>query len=254
MKLFNKAVVPGRAVRVLILLVAVDLALTVIYLWTYEGSSRYLAEAFHLDHERNIPSTWSALQLLFAGLTVFACIPVDARARLVRGLLPRRYLWLAIGSLLALMGADEYFTYHENLRSIIFDLGMMSPGETTIAGYAWPWTVYGVAFVLLVGVPLAVLTWQAFARNRRLYYLLLFAGALFVTGAIGLENLRVYSIHYHGSAAANAMVTLEETFEMVAVSLVAYVFMCFRTGLLLKADAARGSTESSMAAPMLARR
>lgn len=227
----------ARAVRVLALLVAVDLLLVATYLVTYEGSSRYLAGAFHLDHERNIPSTWSAIQLLFASIAAFACMPVDARANLFRGFAPARHLWMAIGALLLLMGLDEYLTYHENLKSIVFELGIMQPGETTIAGYAWPWTVYGAVFVVLVGVPAALLTRRAFRKHRYLYSLLLFAGIIFVAGAIGFENLRVYSIHYRGAAAANAMVTLEETFEMVAVSLVVFVFMRYRAERKREAEA-----------------
>jgi drug/metabolite transporter (DMT)-like permease len=238
-----------RALWVLGMLLCIDLLLSVTYLVTYEGSSSYLSGAFHLDHEKNIPSTYSALKLIFAGLAVFACISVDAKSRQRHSLLSRPQLWLVIGTILMLMGFDEYFTYHENLRSVLFDLEIMSPGETTIAGYAWPWTVYGGAFVLIVGVPVALFTRRAFSPHRNLFRLLLLAGAIFVIGALGFENLRVYSIHYQGAAVANLLVTLEETCEMVAVSLVIYVFLRYRGERLLELE----SVDESLAVPSLTR-
>ena len=238
-----------RAFWVLGLLLCIDLFLSVTYLFTYESSSQYLAGAFHLDHEKNIPSTYSAIKLVFAALAVFACISVDVKSKRARGLLSRPQLWLIIGSVLLLMGFDEYLTYHERLKSAIFELGIMAPGETTIAGYAWPWTVYGAAFVLFVGVPVAFLTRRAFSRHRCLFRLLLLAGVVFVAGAIGFENLRVYSIHFHGAMAANVLVILEETCEMVAVSLVVFVFMRYRGERLLELD----PVEESLTVPSFAR-
>lgn len=219
----------ARALRVLKILVAVDLLLVLIYALTWHGDySHTLAKVFHLDQEWNIPSTWSALQLILAGAAVLACIPVESGSQLVRGLLPARYVWVAVGTLLMLMGVDEYLTWHENLKSIIFELGIMQPGETTIDGYAWPWTVYGVVFVIFVGIPLAVLTRRVLAGHPSLFRILLLAGAVFCLGALGLENLRVYSINYQEEAAANMLVILEETSEMIAVSLVVFVFMRYR--------------------------
>jgi hypothetical protein len=210
------------------MLVCIDLLLAIVYVMTYESSSFFLSEAFHLDHEKNIPSTYSAAKLIFAGLVVFACISVDIKSKIYRGIVSAGQLWFVIGSILVMMGVDEYLTYHERLGQLLFDLGAMSAGETTIAGYAWPWTVYGAFFVLVVGAPLAFFTWRAFSRYRYLFHLLLLAGAVFVAGSIGFENLRVYSIHYHGSMAANLLVTLEETCEMAAVSLVIFVFLRYR--------------------------
>ena len=239
-----------RALWVLVLLVAIDLMLAVTYVLTYESSSQLLSGAFHLDYEQNIPSTWSAAQLLFASFAVLACIPVDARSKLCRSSLPCWHLWLFIGSVLLLMAIDEYVTYHERLRSVIFSLGIMSPGEATIGGYAWPWTIYGAVFVLVVGVPAAIFSWQAFSRQRYLFHLLLLAGLVFVAGAIGFENLRVFSINYHGAMAANLLVTLEETCEMVAVSLVTFVFLRYRGERLLEKE----SVAESASVPIFTRK
>lgn len=225
---FHLPALRGRAGRGLLLLLSIDLLLAVTYLSLLDRSSDELTALFHLDFEKNIPAYYSALKLVFAGLAVFACAAVDGGRRFIGGRLPSSAVWLPIGAVLVLMGYDEYRAFHEGFGRMLYDVGIIAPGETTIAGYAWPWTVYGGAFALVVGAPAAYLTWKAFARQRYLFRLLLTAGLVFVAGALGFENIRVYMVNYHGEFGANILMVMEELCEMLAVSLAVFVFLRYR--------------------------
>jgi hypothetical protein len=126
------------------------------------------------------------------------------------------------------MGIDEYLAYHEGFGQLLYDWGIIAYGKNTIGGYAWPWTVYGATFALVVGIPAAVFTNRIFSRHRCLFYLLLIAGFIFVSGAIGFENIRVYLISYREGYGSNITMILEELCEMMAVSLVVFVFLRYR--------------------------
>jgi len=218
----------NRAARVLLLLLSFDMILSIIYLLTYEHSSSSLGAAFHLDFEHNVPSVYSSVKLLLAGVAALACVAVDRGGRAGRFLPSVPLLWLMIGAVLLLMGVDEYVSYHEGFRPLLNDIGILAPGEDTIAGYAWPWTVYGAAFSLAVGVPAALMTRRVFRPRPGLFRVLLAAGLVFVAGALGFENIRVYMVNYHEGLFANVLMIMEELCEMTAVSLVVYVFLRYR--------------------------
>jgi hypothetical protein len=220
--------------RLLLLLVAIDLSLSLTYLLVLDNTSDALTAMFHLDFEENVPATYSAVKLIFAGLAVFACISVDRGRRFAGRLLSYRDMWLIIGMILVLMGVDEYNSYHEGFGKLLYDWGIVAQGKHTIAGYAWPWTVYGALFALAVGIPAALFTRKAFARHRYLFRLLLLAGFLFVAGALGFENIRVYLVSFHESIGANVFMVMEELCEMLAVSLVVFVFLRYREERLME--------------------
>lgn len=227
-KKFQNPALKSWAGRWLLLLISIDLLLALAYLLMLDRSPDDLTALFHLDFEKNIPATYSTLKLTFAGLVVFGCAAVDRRMRFAGQLLSYRAMWLAIGTVLVLMGFDEYRSFHEGFGRALYDRGIIAQGETTIAGYAWPWTVYGGAFALAVGAPAAYFTWKAFGRYRYLFRLLLAAGLVFVAGALGFENIRVYMMNYHNDLGANVLMVMEELCEMLAVSLAVFVFLRYR--------------------------
>lgn len=216
-----------RAVHLFLLLIFIDVLLAVLYMLTVDYPNGQVTRLFHVDIEKNIPSTYSTLQLILAGIMVFLCIPVDNINPLSKRF-TYRDLWLIIGSVLVLMGIDEYISYHEGAGMLLYQLEIIAPDSDSIGGYAWPWTVYGAIFAVVVGVPLALYTYRAFSRYRYLFYLLFLSGVLFVAGAIGLEDFGVYLDTFHASEGANTTMMLEELFEMVAISMVVFIFMRYR--------------------------
>lgn len=219
---------PHWTVFLLISMLLADMLMLALYFISLKYASEPVIRLFHVNIEKNIPSTYSALKLLLAGVVACSCAGLAGDKRISR--VASRNVWMAVGTILTLMAADEYFALHEQIDTIFYQLGLVT-GELPLGGYAWPWTIIGGLSVLTVGIPLAIYMYRIFSGSRllRLLYLLLFfAGSVFVLGAIGLEDLDYYQYAFHGSAGTNIIMGLEESLEMAAVSLVVFVFVRYR--------------------------
>ncbi|MHB0915393.1 MAG: hypothetical protein ACYC5A_08590 [Thermoleophilia bacterium] len=215
----------SRAVVLLAVMLALDTLILVLYLLTLDYPDESVTRLFHVDVEKNVPSTFSAIKLLLAGLAALACIGPDEGRRFVR--MTYRDVWIILAVVLFLMGADEYFSYHEGFGDIFYRLKIITD-EIPLGGYAWPWTMIGGALAAVVGAFGGYSTYRMFAGRRYLFFLLVLAGALFVTGSVGLENYGVYLDNFHASAGANTMMGVEELLEMASVSLAIFVFLRYR--------------------------
>lgn len=121
---------------------------------------------------------------------------------------------LAIGFLV--MGVDEAWEYHEMLTEPMQNALNVGEGKTQFLLYAWVVPAIILVFILglvfikfLIGLP---------KRTRNGFIL---AGAIYVSGAVGMEMVGGYYKVEYGpqSLAYFAAVTIEETFEMVGVVL-----------------------------------
>lgn len=219
------------AVYALVLMLLLDISMILLYALTLDDPAA--ARYFHVDIEQNVPSTYSAIQLLLAGFAAYACIPVEGDRRV--GRITFRGAWVFIGTLLMLMAADEYLAIHERIDEMAFNLGITSQAMP-LGGYAWPWTVIGLLTVLVVGIPVAMLLYRVFEGHRHLYVLLFFAGAVFVAGAIGVEDLDSLLYFLYGGEGTNFLMGLEELMEMVAVSLTIFVLLQYRSDRLREGE------------------
>ncbi len=223
---------------VLALLLALDLAMGVLFLLTRNSPSVGLMRAFHLDVEYNVPSTYSTLQLILAGVFAFKCARVDRERRL--GGVRASTVWLAISAVLMIMAADEFFAIHERSDYLLYGLYGRYPSLAQLGGYAWPWTVFGFILAVAVAVPMARYTWRIFAGRRRYFFLLALAGLIFVVAAAGIEDFDVYMLHFHAGFKEDYVTLVEEVLEMVAVSLAAFVFVAYRRSRLREKGAKEG--------------
>lgn len=215
----------SRAVVLLAVMLALDGLILVLYLFTLDHPDESVTRLFHVDIEKNVPSSYSAIKLLLAGLAALACIAPDEGRRFTR--MTYRDVWIIFAIVLFLMGADEYFSFHEGFGDIFYQLKIITD-DIPLGGYAWPWTIIGGAVAAVVGIFGAYYTYSIFAGRRYLFYFLVLAGALFVTGSVGLENYGVYLDNFHASAGANTMMGVEELLEMASVSLAILVFLRYR--------------------------
>lgn len=215
----------SRAVVLLVVMLALDTLILVLYLFTLDYPDESVTRLFHVDIEKNLPSTFSAIKLLLAGLAALACIGPDEGRRFTR--MTYRDVWLIFAIALILMGVDEYLSFHEGLGDIFYRLKIITD-EIPLGGYAWPWTIIGGALAAVVGAFGVYSTYRMFAGRRYLFFLMVLAGALFVTGSVGLENYGVYLDNFHASAGANTMMGVEELLEMASVSLAIFVFLRYR--------------------------
>lgn len=159
------------ALVILLLSVAGQVAAT--YL---DGSFvRAVASFLHVDEEKNVPTAFAVLLLLFATCLLATIAAVEHRSG-------GRWAWhwslLAAG--FALMAIDEAWSFHERL--IAPGRRLLGGGELGIFFYAWVLFAIGLLALLVPVFLRFVLDLPRATRNR-----FILAGALFVGGAIGTE-------------------------------------------------------------------
>ena len=136
---------------------------------------RAVAAFLHVDEEKNLPTAFAVLLLLFAACLLAAIAALEHRSE-------GRWAWhwslLAAG--FALMAIDEAWSFHERL--IAPGRRLLGGGELGIFFYAWVLFAIGL-LVLLAPVFLRfVIALPRATRNR-----VILAGVLFVGGAIATE-------------------------------------------------------------------
>lgn len=178
------------------------------FLFTSGATSQNFHHVFYLfdvGREYNIPTWYSSM--LWALLGLLALFLATQARRL-------RASWVLLGIVGLAASIDEYQELHERLDGIGFVLREYLPFYVP-----FPWLTVGVPLALLVGLLLLPLV---LSLPRRTTTGILSAGALFLTGAVGVELMSGYVL------AGNAwmvdwkyiLVTLiEETLEMLGISL-----------------------------------
>ena len=164
-----------------------------------------LARIFDVRREGNLPTFFSALTLLAAGIVAAA---IAATYRRLRSLHAATWSWITAALVFA--AVDEAVQVHE----------LLSPPLRRTLGAGGPlyfaWVVpYGV--VAVVGTLLAVPALRALGREPR--YCVLVGMALMFTGAVGVEMLQGDLWSRAGAASSATLLnfglaTCEEAFEL----------------------------------------
>jgi len=130
---------------------------------------------FDMDMESNIP-TWfqSAILLLTSGLALWTALTYQKNNKI-------KHFWYFVSAVLLFLSIDETSMLHERIR---LPAGLkLSFGSLSIPAH-FTWIIPGIVAVLIVGIiiikPLLML--DKATRNR-----LMLAGAIYVTGALGVE-------------------------------------------------------------------
>ena len=226
------SVEPEAVARVLaiaiLLIVSAHLATQVARFAFDRGTLMGLTTRLYLGAEASLPA-WFSSSVLLACAVMLALI-----ARLARNGDGRRAGYWALLSLVFLfLSADESAQFHE-LTSTVF-AGTMTwlaqQGGAALAPFArsaprYAWILPGVAVTAVIG-----LASLRFLRSlpRRTALLFVAAGTLFVGGAVGFEAVGGW---YSGAYGADnpvfvAVMTVEETLEMVGASLFLYALVAY---------------------------
>lgn len=158
-----------------------------------------------VDAEKNIPTAFSVLLLLFAA-QLLALIAV-LRSRQADSLVG---YWAALALGFVLMAADEAWELHEMLVAPV--RGLMSDDRLGIFHFAW--VVPGIALVLVLGLFFLKFLLRL-PRKTRVSFVI--AAALYLGGAIGVELIGGRYAEAHGQAnlTFSMLATIEENLEMV---------------------------------------
>jgi hypothetical protein len=206
---------PKRSVIVLGAIVICLILANITGMISYYGFGHSRIGLFDLDREPSIPTVYqSATLLLCAGL-----LAVIAAARKRQA--ERDYLhWAGLSVIFLFLSIDEAAGIHERLivplRTALHTSGALF--------YAWV-IPYGVFAAALLLVYLRFL----FSLPRKTRRLMILAGAVYVTGALGFELIDGYWLGRTGQPDLiyAILTTFEETLEMAGTLVLIYSLMSF---------------------------
>lgn len=169
---------------------------------------------FDLGHEPSIPAFYSSVAMLACAFGLLVLGLHDPQGGHTR----RRY-WLALAALFACLAIDENVMFHEMGTAMMERLNWSGP-------FYFSWVIPGAIFSILVAL---AFTPFLIDLPRRTGGLILLSGAVFVSGAIGME-LVAGVIFQNASTEQEAMRSIahvisqaiEEGLEMVGVA----IFFC----------------------------
>ncbi|HSI78241.1 MAG TPA: hypothetical protein VK957_20250 [Lunatimonas sp.] len=174
---------------------------------------RFTIREFNFNLEGNIPAFFSAVQLLVTSLIIFVIAFAEKS-------LNQQYLgWMGLALVFSFLAIDEAVMIHETLIGYFKDTYDLSG----YFYYAWviPYAI-GVLVLFLVYIPF-------FLRlDLRMFGLMILAGFIFVSGAIGFEMLGGNEMENRGWTLTYMIYySIEEFLEMIGVSIFVYSLLWF---------------------------
>lgn len=233
---------PGsRAVAGCAALVAIEAALAAMHwlsrdLGLAQGS--WLRGLFTMGGEFRLPALFSTAQLWLAAALALSCWRLEGRG-----------VWLAAAVLCAYLGGDELLSVHERVGRALRDSGWLTVGPrgTVAVGplQVYTWVLVFAPITLVVGLALLRGFLQVLAPPA---VAALAVGTLvFLGGAIGFETRQSHGLargwHARDSDQTTLNVMLEESLEMLGVTIVVTVFALRRGQLRQRLVVAAGRCE-----------
>src|SRR5215204_119963 len=239
--IYAKKIVRAIIIAVLLITLVSFVARVAMYMWGVEGYLQPL-RIFDVGEERSIPTWFESILFMLCSI-LLAVVTVAKRRRNDRYSLH----WGVLSIILLLLSLDEVASIHEAIGQQSERLLHYTTGLTPSGAISFFWVVPGAIFAVIV-----LLAYLRFLANlpqttRRLF---LFAGALFVLGALGLEMLTAQVVSSSGGIAnwiesasggivgqgsASAIPTIlkglqtsvEEMFEMLGLTAFVYALLAY---------------------------
>jgi len=237
----TRTIVRAIIIAVLLLTLAGLAARFALYTLGDEAFTRPL-RLFDVGEERSIPTWFESMQFMLCSV-LFAVVAVAKRQRSERYSLH----WGVLSLILLYMSLDEVATIHETMGAELERLLHYYTGFTPGGAISYFWVVPGALFVVVV-----VLAYLRFLVDlpRTTRWQFVFAGALFLLGALGLEMLSAQVASSSGAiaswvasssggridqASASAVPTIlkggqtsfEEMFEMLGLTAFIYALLAY---------------------------
>ncbi|MBX3436315.1 MAG: hypothetical protein KF861_02410 [Planctomycetaceae bacterium] len=168
-----------------------------------------LLSFFNVDRERNVPTFFSTVLLLFAAVLLTVITAIAAKQK-------RPYVgkWGVLAAGFLLMAFDETTGLHERLIAPV----RAGLGVERFGVFYFAWVIPGMVLVGVLAIYFVRFLWHLPGPTRRAF---LIAGGMYLSGAIGIELLGGRYAEQHGDddLGYNLLVTVEEAAEMFGVLL-----------------------------------
>lgn len=166
---------------------------------------------FNMDRELSIPTWYSQfLFLLPASLMGWLAYVSDKKKD--------RVYWTLLASLMIFLSMDDGAAIHERF-SILYNL----LGLDRVDGiFFYSWTAIAIPLVVI----LSIIFFRFFlSLPNRTRWLLVAACLIFLSGALGVEMFTSYTVSVIGQDVSPLIIGLEETLELLGVSILAYALL-----------------------------
>jgi len=239
--IYAKTIVRTIIIAVLLITLASLAARFALYIWGEEGFLQPL-RILDVGEERSIPTWFESILFLLCSI-LLAVVAVAKKQRDDRYSLH----WGILSIILLLLSLDEVASIHEAIGAQLERLLHNITGFNASGAITFFWVVPGAVFVFIVLLAYVRFLAHLPQTTRRLF---LFAGALFVLGALGLEMLTAQVMSSSGGiadlvvSASGGMVdqgsassiptilkglqtSIEEMFEMLGLTAFVYALLAY---------------------------
>jgi len=212
----NIDITPRRALRILLcvtaVLVVLHLATGTFFYFNNVPWASDLYFIFNVGSDQSVPTHFAVSAWLIASGLALKLSSITGNSRIVRR------GWIIIAFISLFISIDELVMFHERLT----DPFRTFLGTEGYLFYAWV-IPYGIATIILF----LVLVRFLFQQPPRIVSLLVFSGAIFVAGAVGLEMIGADMV-FKGEEKGipyRVIFTMEETLEMLGVAVFIYTLL-----------------------------
>ena len=183
-----------------------------------------LGPLFSVNSELSIPTFFNITLYLISSAILFIIAALTFEDIAASKTSDKRG-WRILSILFLALGFDEYASVHEiKIPLLIKTIGSLHPNLAFLRGFPWYYYFIPICFaILLPTLPLLK------HLSRRTLFLFIISGAIFISGAVGIEILGInimmadeqYSVNY----GFQLLSTLEEFLEMAGLSLFIYAIL-----------------------------
>lgn len=171
---------------------------------------------FNFDTEKNIPTLYSSVSLLFSSSLLLLISTYHKRQK------EPYLLWLGLALIFLFLSIDEFATLHENL------IGPVRETLNTSGALYFAWVIpYSALLVIFLAF------YFRFLLNlpKKSMILFLLSGTIYISGAIGFELIGGLRAESHGlnNLVYSLITTAEELLEMLGIALFIYSLLVYIT-------------------------
>ena len=213
----NLLIRPKKILGVLLIIILFLEIANIIGLLFYfnDANIGWLFNLFNIRTEGNIPAYYSSITILFASFL----LGFISLFRKLNGL--SYSLWLVLAIIFFYLSIDESVQLHERV-GVLFDRNF------ELTGYlSWGWVIpYGFFFIVF-----SLVYYFKFLPKlpKKISWLFIIAGSIYVTGAIGIEMLAAknYSSDNFSEILNAICYSIEEFLEMLGIALFIYSLLLY---------------------------
>lgn len=198
--------------RILGILVVLHLSVTLCDIVFWNSTTERLIFTFHLDVEKNLPSSFATLLWILNSALFYATWRISKNTK------AKQFIWLLLTPLFLFLAIDEWASIHEKLTPF-FRATFNASGF-----FHFAWVIpYGITVTGLSVVILPTLR-QIESTIRRWFIL---SAITFSSASIGLEMLQASLLEFSNERgyAYFYLMTIEETLEMAGLILLSHALL-----------------------------